>query len=450
MHSSARRSPVEGLFGALMIPIGLAGIGVGVYAVVHADRYVATALSLAVYVVAPLATGLAVLLAWRLWPRQRATLGLALASIVLSTYLIEGGLALIEARRAASGQRTDGAVAHARLRHAENPDVFPALSPRRLAIRRDGRWFRSAIALDGREVLPLGGISNKTHILCPAEGRWLEYSADEHGFNNPKGLWQPGATEVVLIGDSFVQGWCVEAERSIAGVLRAGGHRVLNLGLLGNGPLAELAVLAEWGPLVRPRHVVWFYYEGNDMGDLHREKSTSLLLRYLEPGFGQNLAARQDEIDAALTRFVVDNLSGSRTQTLQNLSAADDWRKFATLYRLRQTLRVAGDTAIVADYATLEAVLRRAKSVTESWNGQMVFVGLPSAVTGDFTRSAEYQEVMALARAIGLSAIDPVDAFARAGGAPQVFGSDERSHYGALGYGLIARELDAHLRRSAP
>jgi hypothetical protein len=431
----------------LSLPIAAAAIGVGVFALAQADRYLATGLSFAIYVALPIIAGLGVLLTWRILPRHRATLGLVLVSIVLSAYFVEASFALIEDRRILAAQQGAGAeIDYVKRRHAENPDVFPALSPRRLAVRRDGRWFRSAIAIDGIEVLPLGGISGKIHILCPSQGQWIEYAADEHGFNNPKGHWQPGAADVVLIGDSFVQGYCVEVEQNIAGAMRQLGHRVLNLGLLGNGPLAELAVLAEWGPIVRPSHVFWFYWEGNDMGDLHREKSTPLLLRYMEPGFNQNLAARQQEIDAALSRFVVDNLEKSRTRSLQNLSAADGWRKFVTLYRLRQTLRIEGDTAISPDFETLDKILRRAKALTESWGGRLIFVALPGAATGEFARSAEIDKVTGLAKALDLPVVDLIDTFLRAGGASKVFGPDGRSHYDALGYSVIARELDALLR----
>jgi len=38
-----------------------------------------------------------------------------------------------------------------------------------------------------------------------------------------------------------------------------------------NGPLAELASLVEYGPLIKPKTVIWLYYEGNDPTDLGRE-----------------------------------------------------------------------------------------------------------------------------------------------------------------------------------
>lgn len=49
--------------------------------------------------------------------------------------------------------------------------------------------------------------------------------------------------------------------------------RTLNLGMGGIGPLHELAILKEYGSVVRPKVVLWVYYEGNDLADLSHEKN---------------------------------------------------------------------------------------------------------------------------------------------------------------------------------
>ena len=38
-------------------------------------------------------------------------------------------------------------------------------------------------------IYTLGTISNTTTVLCSEGGDWSIYESDEHGFNNPKGLY---------------------------------------------------------------------------------------------------------------------------------------------------------------------------------------------------------------------------------------------------------------------
>ena len=48
---------------------------------------------------------------------------------------------------------------------------------------------RNGLTLDGKTIYPLGGISNVTTILGNEAGYYPIIERDEHGFNNPKGLY---------------------------------------------------------------------------------------------------------------------------------------------------------------------------------------------------------------------------------------------------------------------
>jgi hypothetical protein len=66
-----------------------------------------------------------------------------------------------------------------------------------------------------------------------------------------------------------------------------------------------LATLKEYAESLRPKVVLWFYFEGNDLKDLSNERRSPLLSRYLEPNeFSQRLSSRQDEIDRALGGYL--------------------------------------------------------------------------------------------------------------------------------------------------
>ncbi len=254
----------------------------------------------------------------------------------------------------------------------------------------DGR-YRARLALDGRELLPLAGISRKTVVLCNELGQYAVYESDEHGFRNPEGLWARAPVDVALIGDSFTLGECVPPGQTLGDHVRERHPATVNLGMGGHAPLLELGVLAEYGPVLRPRRVVWFYFE-NDLWwfDLGINARSPLLMRYLEPGFAQGLVGLQPEIDARLMELWA---SGGRDPVPSPAERMDELRgrgvgralRFLSLAKLRATagalLRPPPSPAErePPDLALFERVLRRARDQAGSWGGEIVFVYLPGA-----------------------------------------------------------------------
>jgi hypothetical protein len=159
--------------------------------------------------------------------------------------------------------------------------------------------------LSEENIYPLGAISNKTTVYCNESGEWTIFESDEHGFNNPKGLYVKNNVDIMLTGDSFAEGACVKPNETIAAVLRESGINVISLGKGGNGSLLEFASFKEYVEPLQPKVVLWIHY-ANDIGDL-REKGmeSSLLMNYLnDDDFSQTLISRQDEIDEALKNYV--------------------------------------------------------------------------------------------------------------------------------------------------
>jgi hypothetical protein len=106
------------------------------------------------------------------------------------------------------------------------------------------------------------------HSVVDWEG--VRYRYDQHGFRNPS---DPTAAEVVVIGDSFVEGWNVPAEELVTARLAVLlGREVVNLGQSGYGPQQEFEVLERFGLPLKPRTVVWVFFEGNDPGDAERHE----------------------------------------------------------------------------------------------------------------------------------------------------------------------------------
>lgn len=89
---------------------------------------------------------------------------------------------------------------------------------------------------------------------------------DRNGFRNPADL---ESADIVLIGDSFVEGLTVTyAELVTTQLARLQGTVVANLGQSTYGPLQELIVLKRYALPLHPRTVVWMFFEGNDLQDV--------------------------------------------------------------------------------------------------------------------------------------------------------------------------------------
>jgi len=113
-------------------------------------------------------------------------------------------------------------------------------------------------------------------LVRPSVSRFLTFTYDARGYRNATEL---DRAEVVLLGDSFVDGWGVTDQETSASVLQAKlGKPVANLGVAGYGTLQELAVLKREAPRLQPAAVVWFFFEGNDLYDDWRFQRTLMSL----------------------------------------------------------------------------------------------------------------------------------------------------------------------------
>lgn len=289
--------------------------------------------------------------------------------------------------------------------------------------------------VDGRETIPVGGVSGILTVMCHEVGPYLTYVADRHGFNNPDPVWnQP--VELMLVGDSFPQGQCVPPDAQMAARLRARLPTV-TLAMGHDGPLLELAALKEFGPQLKPRAVLWLYFQGNDLiEDLPRERASPLLMRYLEPGFSQDLAGRQGAIDAALLAHL-EGPSLERDQARRELMIA--LTAVAKLRNLRRFLG-ADRTRPEADLALFARILHEARRTVAGWGGTLYFVYLPgwqelmSPTPADSRLRAQ---VLDAAHGAGLAIIDLYGPMTSEGD-PSAFFYYPGSHYSPEGHAEVA------------
>ncbi len=340
---------------------------------------------------------------------------------------------------------------------SRNVDAIPSVTAsNQLLVDRPDGSLESSIRVDGREVIPLGSVSNRVTLLCNEGGQWIDYRSDSRGFNNTDETWRLNHLDIAAVGDSFAHGYCVPADRNFMALIHERFRATLNLGVAGDGPLLMLATLSEYLPRFRPKTVLWFYYEGNDLVDLQKERRSGLLANYLSGDYRQEYLSRQGDIDRAIVAELprlaaTDENNRKRRRSNQVVSTLLQVLKLTSLRQrlglVRETDRSSLETAVDFETDNLEVfreVLQRAQTQVAGWDGQLYFVYLP-----EWTRYTNYrslgelkrEEVLNLVRGLGLPIID-IDPVFRAHGDPlSLFPFRGLGHYTEAGHRLVAEEV---------
>jgi hypothetical protein len=289
---------------------------------------------------------------------------------------------------------------------------------------------------------PLAGISRTSTVFCNESGTWITYESDEHGFRNPKGQYNKGSIDVVLIGDSFTHGACVPKDDTVAERLRIAGYRVLSLGYAGNGPLIELATLTEFAQPLQPKVILWIYFEGNDNWELLLEERSQFLRRYLNRSFSQNLLERQHEVDQFLENYWRKEFSAFRTWEAKFVETIPD---FLVLVRVRGLMSTLTSAPLFQTPPSpmLKEVLREAKKGTLDWGGQLYFVYLPSIEKYSLHKVNDpvKEEVLSIVMALGIPLIDFQGRLDSQPDPLSYFAHRKGPHYAASGYKLLADQI---------
>ena len=94
--------------------------------------------------------------------------------------------------------------------------------------------------------------------MCNESGNWVVYDSDRYGFNNPDELWD-GNVEIIIIGDSYVQGHCVDNKFNLRNLIsNISNKKTLSLSMKGLGSLSELSIFKEYGLDKKPKDVILF------------------------------------------------------------------------------------------------------------------------------------------------------------------------------------------------
>lgn len=330
---------------------------------------------------------------------------------------------------------------------ATEPNWFPAVPA--------NTYLERHLLVDGRRIVPLGGVANANVVGCNESGYFSTFSTDEFGFNNSPGALAAPGRKIFFLGDSFTQGDCLRQGETIVDRLRARWPATVNLGSGGNGPLLELAALREYVRHNEVALVVWMYYEGNDLDDIRRDYSDPILVRYLDPVFAQQLRSAQPQINDAVRAMVeertAERLRG-RPSVLPNLRQL--------LWRLRQgdwgLPRAAQTTARqaptpVRDVDLLLEVIAAARQEVESKGGTFLLAYLPEyfryAGPSLSQGAARRDQVLEGLGKLGVRVVDLHQTFARHPDPLALFPFRLKGHYNAAGAALVAEALNEALSK---
>lgn len=303
----------------------------------------------------------------------------------------------------------------------------------------------------------LGGVPHSNVFMCSRDGEPVTYTADRYGFNNPDRVYDKPIGTVVL-GDSFMEGYCLEPGKDTVGVLRRTLPDSVGIATRGNGPLMELAALGRFGGELRPRFVVMAFFEGNDWENLQVE----LNIPWLRQALSENAEFGQTAIPQATLASMDGVIRGWRTTKVEPLDVLRrTWivRNFFALRQVSSELGIAYPKVFRPQPEYVD-ILRKAAKITESWGGELRLLYIPQAarydgmISHEFVYDALRRRVLKAAADAGVDVIDLAELFKKRRDVQSLYASDW--HFSEEGARVAAQAIVDRLRqpvasyRSAP
>jgi len=303
-------------------------------------------------------------------------------------------------------------------------------------------------------IYPLGGISNFTTILSNESGYYPIIETDEHGFNNPKGLYEKNKVDIMLTGDSFTEGKSVHSNETIGAVLRQWDFNAISVGKAGNGSLLELAALKEYAEPLQPKIVLWLYYRGDIVSDLSSEFGSTILRNYLiDFDFTQNLISRQAEIDKVLKNNWIkekfQNHWSFRILKLYNLRLSiNSIRIPKTTIKIKsKSIPYPMNPVEKKQIQLFKKIMKISNNMISKWEGKLYFVYLPSYHKyGSESENPVREDVLRLVNQLEIPIIDIHEkVFASHPDPLSLFPLRVHGHYTKEGYRLVAEAIGKRL-----
>lgn len=444
--------------------VALLALAILAHNALHFSTYVEHPSSVIARFVAPLIVAGLMAIAFRLPLDLRLVIANVISAAVLSLYIAEFYLAweldhIQKAAAVRAGAAFDVRTKLAVVRDLRTAgvDAYPIIRGRNLLSEDTHGQLQPLLSVGGAPLLPLTATPRTTVVSCNETGKWQVYETDRHGFNNPDAIWDGPAPQIAMIGDSFTHGSCVSRDQNMESILQRHFGPTLNLGVGGDGPLLELAALAEYAEPMRPKIVLWVFCECNDLNeDLPFELKAPILRSYLhDPDFRQDLIHKDAIISTALRSYLDLNLHEAMDRVDD---PTENLLRYVTLDRVRSAVGLGpiligynhGDLG--DELAVFDQILVSARDRVNRWGGKLYLVYLSdsdrylSRFAVGAVRQTIYNGVQDTARRRDIPMIDVASAFA-GHALPETLFAYPGSHFNAAGYALAAQTIAAALDR---
>lgn len=412
------------------------------YALLNMGDYASDTPRLLRYVVGPLAIALMLVVAgFRLTTERAVSVGIVATSVLAALFLFETYLTLRLLPRQGNvvGVVDDGV----------SVDSYKMNLPPAFTIKA----LNSELGVTSLNKALLSAVPDEPMMLCSQNGQPITYQTDQYGFRNPPARARQTA-EVMVLGDSFVEGLCLSDGAGMIGQLRERVKgSVINTGSRGAGPLFELAVLGRFGPAFRPKVTLMAFFEGNDWENLENEALISWLDEAMDPAadfgpVGWTRAERQAAAPVIAGWWAAGG--GSLWELFRRQSIL---RNYLALVNTAQVLGLHYPKAM-APNPLYGPLLRRAAEITGSWRGRLVIVYIPAhdRFAGMFPHAFVSEDLRRMvhqaAEQAGLTMIDLTDTFEQQADPKSFYAAD--SHFNAAGATLAAEAIAAGIGQLHP
>jgi hypothetical protein len=298
------------------------------------------------------------------------------------------------------------------------------------------------------EIYPLSGVSNSLTVYSNETGEYTIYNSDKYGFHNTeKDIWNPGVSEIGAVGDSFLQGSGVPTEKNITSTISREYKKTINLGMAASGPLIELAILKEYMSQLRPKKVLWFYCEANDLIELRIEVRNSTLMRYLKGDYSQNLMDKQSDVDQLWKKYI-EKQKLIKQEPNKLIEIAGFVKNSLKLSNLRLAINANLNHFVSENTFThFQQVISEAKGTAKSWGGELYFVYLPSFQRYKYNEDFHRSKIIEIVERQKVPIIDIYEEFGSVENPLIYFPYEEvTAHYNKLGHKTVAQKVIEHLQ----
>lgn len=275
---------------------------------------------------------------------------------------------------------------------------------------------------------------------------------DRWGYRNRRDLT---SAPVVLLGDSFVEGYKVTQDSIVSEALgRMLAVDVANLGQANYAPSHELAALKSRGLDLSARVVVWFLFEGDDF--IESSDSYTLaegwdLARSRVPGFWERSFARTAltwAIPASLRLYAAGRDPIRRAGILDYEGGREELMFFGLEPQKILRERAFGDVA---------RILTEGYRIGQDWGSQLLVVLVPlkyrvyrdlvqpasTSQVGDWVANDIPQRLISLCAQAGIPFLDLTGALVRSASQDTLVYFLDDAHWTPAGHHVAAREIAA-------